>query len=561
MKKIFLGLVLLGTLATVNAATTAWLLPNANGTFSTWTSSSTLPKYTLVDETSCNGNVDYVSTYTLNARESYSVPLTSIPDGSTITAVYVAPCALQDTETSSTSSLSMFSVVNGVSSSYVGTYLLKGTSTPSSYSYAYIRNTPVIKNASTKIEAGVVLVSGPIGGARLSRIAAVVVYNIPVPTAPTNLVATKNATNTSVTLAWNDTSNNETYFMVERSTNGVTFSLMARIGANNTKYTIASEVTGTSYYRVRAYNSGGYSTYTNIASVTIVPVITIPSAPTNANVSAASSTNVIYWNDNSSNETGFAYERSVDYGVTFMPYGTTTNPYFVETETMPGLYYYRIRAFNSAGLSAYSNIAVLNIEAQIPAPSAVTASLYDSNTVSINWMDNSIDETGFMIERSANGTSTWIQIATTTFASVTYFADTGLTVGTYYYRVRAYNGLGLSAYSLPSAPVSVVPPVAPSAVFASITDPNTPYRYITVTWTDNSQDELGFLIDRSNDGSTWFHLATTTYPNLPLFNDASAVLISGNHYYRLRAYNALGNSAYSLPSYPLFLSTGSTTMP
>ena len=293
MKKLLIGFTFLGTLATVGAVNTSWITPTANGTFSSWVSSSTLPKFTLVDESTCNGNVDYVSTHTINARESYTISLTSIPDGSIINAVYVAPCALQDAETTATSSISMFSVVNGVSSSYTGTYFLKGTSTPSSYSYAYIRNTPVVKNTSTKIEAGVVLTSGPIGGARLSRIATVVSYSAPAPTAPSSLVATKNATNTLVTLTWNDNSTNETYFMVERSTNGISYSVLASLSSNTTRYTTGVQAVGTYYYRVRAYNSGGYSTYTNTVSTTIAPVATVPNAPSNMNVQVSSTTQII----------------------------------------------------------------------------------------------------------------------------------------------------------------------------------------------------------------------------------------------------------------------------
>lgn len=547
MNKLFFGLLFIGSIVSVDAATTAWISPTANGTYSSWVSSSTSPKYTLVDETTCNGNVDYVSTHTLNARESYSVPLSSIPDGSIITAVYVAPCALQDVASTATSSLSMFSVVNGVSSSYAGTYFLKGTSVPSSYSYAYIPNAPVVKNASTKVEAGVVLTSGPIGGARLSRIATVVSYSTPAPTAPSSLVATKNPTNTTVTLTWNDNSNNETYFMVERSTNGTTFSLLAYLPTNTTRYTTSAQAMGTYYYRVRAYNSGGYSTYTNTALATVAPVVTIPVAPSNMDVSAASSTIYIYWADNSSNELGFVYEKSID-GVVFIPYGTTTNTFFTENNSAPGIYYYRVRAYNSAGYSTYSNMAVLSIAPQIAAPSAVTAVITDPNTpstfIAVSWTDNSTDETGFMIERSTNGT-TWTNIATTTYANVMFFGDSEavLTAGTYYYRVRAYNALGYSAYSSSSAAVVLdegVPtsgaPIAP-AMLQSYFASSTYFIY----WYDLSLDEDGFQVYKSNDGVTFgLYSATTTDSYFVETN-----ITPGTYYYKVRAYNHFGSSLFS----------------
>jgi hypothetical protein len=154
-----------------------------------------------------------------------------------------------------------------------------------------------------------------------------------------------------------------------------------------------------------------------------------------------------------------------------------------------------------------------------------------------------------MIERSTNGI-TWTNIATTTYPNVMYFADSEatLTAGTYYYRVRAYNSLGFSAYSSSSAPVVVTPPVAPSALIAKLSDPTIPGKYIELSWTDNSTDETGFVIERSNNGTTWTHLATTTYASVPFFGDSEAVLTAGTYYYRVRAYNALGYSAYSSSS-------------
>jgi peptidyl-Asp metalloendopeptidase len=67
-------------------------------------------------------------------------------------------------------------------------------------------------------------------------------------------------------------------------------------------------------------------------------------------------------------------------------------------------------------------------------------------TIGLNWTDHSAGESGFKIERSANGHS-FSQIATVG-ANVTSFSQSGLRRGrTYSYRVRAYNSSGYSAYS------------------------------------------------------------------------------------------------------------------
>jgi fibronectin type 3 domain-containing protein len=79
------------------------------------------------------------------------------------------------------------------------------------------------------------------------------------------------------------------------------------------------------------------------------------------------------------------------------------------------------------------------------APINLTASV-SSNRVNLAWTDRSTDETGFQIERSANGTT--FTVLTTTAANVTSYTDSSVTVGQrYYYRVCAKNNAGLSAYT------------------------------------------------------------------------------------------------------------------
>jgi hypothetical protein len=80
------------------------------------------------------------------------------------------------------------------------------------------------------------------------------------------------------------------------------------------------------------------------------------------------------------------------------------------------------------------------------APSALKATAVSSSRIDLAWNDNSTTESGFKVERSANG-STWTQIATVG-PNVRNYSATGLSANKlYYFRVRAYNSLGNSAYS------------------------------------------------------------------------------------------------------------------
>ncbi len=90
----------------------------------------------------------------------------------------------------------------------------------------------------------------------------------------------------------------------------------------------------------------------------------------------------------------------------------------------------------------------LSCTATVPsAPSSLIATAENPFRIRLNWTDNSSNETGFKIERSPNGSSSWTQIATVG-ANTTQYLNTGLSESTaYYYRVRAYNGQGNSTYT------------------------------------------------------------------------------------------------------------------
>jgi hypothetical protein len=79
-------------------------------------------------------------------------------------------------------------------------------------------------------------------------------------------------------------------------------------------------------------------------------------------------------------------------------------------------------------------------------PSNLVTSALSDTEISINWADNANNETGFRLERSADNLN-WFEVATVG-SNISNFTDTGLVPETtYWYRVRAYNSNGNSAYS------------------------------------------------------------------------------------------------------------------
>jgi N-acetylneuraminic acid mutarotase len=88
------------------------------------------------------------------------------------------------------------------------------------------------------------------------------------PASPSNLNVSS-VSSTSLKLAWSDNSVREDGYKIERSTDGKSFSQIATVGANVSTYTNTGLTSGKKYYyRVRAYNVYGNSSYTNVASAT-----------------------------------------------------------------------------------------------------------------------------------------------------------------------------------------------------------------------------------------------------------------------------------------------------
>jgi hypothetical protein len=85
------------------------------------------------------------------------------------------------------------------------------------------------------------------------------------------------------------------------------------------------------------------------------------------------------------------------------------------------------------------------------APTSLTATPASTTRIDLTWIDNSSNEAQFRIERSDDGGKTYTQIAAVP-ADTTAYSDLGLLSNwTYFYRVAAWNGAGLSPYAGPTS--------------------------------------------------------------------------------------------------------------
>lgn len=370
------------------------------------------------------------------------------------------------------------------------------------------------------------------------------------PAAPSAFTAAA-ASATQINLAWTNNAINQTGFKVERSPDNVTFGQIGTANAGATTYSDPNLLPKTLYYyRVRATNASGDSGYSNVSSATTLPDTTPPTAPSGLMATAASSTQInLSWTASTDNVavTGYQIQRCQGAGCnTFAqiatPAGTGTS--FIDTGLSPSVSYsYEIIATDAAGnLSSPSNVSSATTLAGPPAaPSGLLATAASATQINLSWTNNATNQTGFKVERSADGV-TFTQIGTTGATTTTYSDSPLAPVTIYYYRVRATNGAGDSAYTSVANATTLAdttPPTAPSNLTATAASST----QINLAWTP-STDNVGvtqYQIQRClGAGCTTFaQVGTSTTASFP----DSGLLASTSYSYQVRALDAAGNAS------------------
>lgn len=205
------------------------------------------------------------------------------------------------------------------------------------------------------------------------------------------------------------------------------------------------------------YVSGDGSTNSgnNIITVKYNQSQQFPNPPSFLGLQVQSSSIIkLTWTDNSVAETGFKIHRKnlLDTNWVFVASTPPNNIYtpiihnYIDSGlTASTVYFYRVCSYNNNGNSSFSNVAFDTT--YLAAPENLTAVAISESKINLNWIDNSINELGFKLERKRGTGGEFLEIDILP-PNQTAYTDSSLDANTvYWYRIRAYNFSGNSDYS------------------------------------------------------------------------------------------------------------------
>ena len=311
-----------------------------------------------------------------------------------------------------------------------GTYGLLGTTTATSYT-----NTGAKEGVTYYYKVTAV---NDIGESEFSNIVSGQVKAVtPKPAAPVVKIG-NSATSGKPQLTWNAVTGAASYNVYRAAEENGSYSLLGNVTVTN--YTNTGAKAGvTYYYKVTAVNDSGESAYSNVVSGQAKTVTQQkPSAPVvKIGNSASSGKPQLTWNA-VSGATSYKVYRATSQNGTYSLLGTVTATSYTNTGAKAGTtYYYKVKAVNSAGESAYSNV----VSGQTTVTTLTLGHSSASGKPMLTWKAVS-GAASYKVYRATAKNGAYSVINTT--KALTY-TNTGAALGTtYYYKVEALNSAGKS---------------------------------------------------------------------------------------------------------------------
>ena len=226
--------------------------------------------------------------------------------------------------------------------------------------------------------------------------------------APTGLTATGGARQAS--LSWT-ASAGATSYTVHRATVPDGYSTTVASGVSGGVFTDTTLLDGVTYY----YTVTAVSASATSATSLLKPATTAFPAPSSLSATAVSSSQInLAWTDNSNSETSFIIDRATDaafsQGLTSTAVAAGVNVLQVSGLAPLTVYYFRVRATNSYGVSAFSSTATATTASG--GPSLATVGVYDESTTDQDGVTAGVQNNAVDISATSDGAANQLGLGT-----------------------------------------------------------------------------------------------------------------------------------------------------
>ena len=358
------------------------------------------------------------------------------------------------------------------------------------------------------------------------------------PNAPTS-ISVQRISDTSHKVTWVHTATGlrpvSTFRLQRWDISTGSYSTIATLSGTTKEYTDKSTVANRLYYyRVRAENSVGVSSYKGSSAVK-----TTPAAPSQVVASQQGDNLKLTWKNNHPTRTGYTYvtgnriEVSKNGGsYTFLKNVGASDTSYTYQDPGGGYYTFRIRAYTESLNSSYVVSNEIRLAFLPSEPSNFSLIRYSDNQIKLNWQNNPTAEKPYdkiEIQRWDNVTGNWYGL-TEVNGDIQSFTDlTTQSNRSYNYRIRAKNTVGVSDYV--ESGVVHNTPAKPENLSVARQELN-----IRITWVNMATNaEQIRLQRRTEEDGEWGEYADVTILS-PEKTDYTDIEPGGGvHQYRIRA--------------------------
>ncbi|MBT7409308.1 MAG: fibronectin type III domain-containing protein, partial [Methylococcales bacterium] len=244
----------------------------------------------------------------------------------------------------------------------------------------------------------------------------------------------------------------------------------------------------------------------------------------------------------------FSWSQISGESVTLSGTSDDPNPSFT-TPTVAGDLVFRLTATDNDFSSSTDEVAI-SVKTILP-PTSLTLSSDTSNRVTLSWISPGISNAefgkavGIAVARKVGATGIYSVIGSVPVDETSY-EDTGLSPNTtYFYKLYTYTSYLTTNISDYTSEESVS-----TVSFSSV--PNSPTNLtvsdvngwtVDLSWSDNSSNEDGFVVERSADGGNNFSEITRLNANVTSYRD-DMVSENKTYHYRIKAFNNIAESSF-----------------